>query len=112
MLYYSEKDKKFYKTEEELAEAEKAYDKAQEEIQQKAQEKKERAQKVEEAYKHAQEVRKAASEMIKTADEEYYALRNKFIEDYGSFHMSYSTKEKPDEALSVLSQALADWFWF
>lgn len=112
MLYYSEKDKKFYKTEEELNEAEKAYDATQEEIKKKAQEKKDRAKEVEEAYKHAQDVRKSASEMIKAADEEYYKLRNKFIEDYGSFHMSYSSKENPDEALNVLSQALANWFWF
>lgn len=112
MLYYSEKDKKFYKTEDELKEAEKAYDEAQAEIEKKAQEKKARAKEVEEAYKHAQDVRKSAAEMIKQADDEYYALRNKFVEDYGSFHMSYSSKtDSADDAVIALGRALADWFW-
>lgn len=110
MLYYSEKSKKFYKTENELRAAEKEYDAAKVEEERKAKEKKAEAKAVEAAYKKAQEVRSAAAEMIKQADEEYYNLRNKFVEKYGSFHMSYSDKNaKTDDIISILDNLINSW---
>ncbi|MBO7732410.1 MAG: hypothetical protein J6S67_07650 [Methanobrevibacter sp.] len=112
MLYYSEKSKKFYKTEEELKEAEEAFDAERAEIDKRAAEKKSRAQEVEKAYKHAEEVRKTAAEMIREADKEYYTLRNEFVKDYGSFHMSILEKDSDgDDVIVALSNALSSWFW-
>lgn len=113
MLYYSKKTKKLYETVEELEAAEKAYDEERAEAEKKVAEKKDRAKAIEEAYKHAQEVRKAAAEMIKEADKKYYDLRNAFIKDYGSFHMSYSEKvdDAEDAAISALSRVLSGWLW-
>lgn len=113
MLYYSKKTKKLYETVEELETAEKAYDAERAEAEKKAAEKKDRAKAIEGAYKHAQEVRKAAAEMIKDADKKYYDLRNEFIKDYGSFHMSYSEKtdNTEDAAIAALSRVLGGWLW-
>ena len=112
MLYFSEKSKKFYKTEKELVEAEKAYDAEQAEATKKANERKTRAKAVEKAYKHAEEVRKEAAEQIRKADKEYYDLKNKFVKDYGAFHWSIDDCDSDsDEALDAFSNILRVWFW-
>ena len=110
MLFYSEKDKKFYKTEEDLVEAEKKYDEAQAEIEQKAAERKKRAKEVEDAYKKSIEARNAATEMIKSADKEYYRLRNQFNKDYGNFHASFSsTDDEPDSVIECMNAIFRGW---
>ena len=88
MRILSEKTKKEYATVEECLADEAKYDamvaKKKEEAEKKAAERKERAKEVEEAYKAARE-----------AEKHYVELRNKFVKDYGSFHMTYHTTEKP-----------------
>lgn len=82
MKIYSEKTKLEYKTVEECLAAEAEYDKEQEELKAKREaaiaEKKVRATEVEEAYKAATE-----------AGAKYYELRDKFVKDYGYYHMTY-----------------------
>lgn len=82
MKIYSEKTKQEYKTVEACLEAEAAYDKEQEDLKAKreaaAAEKRVRAAEVEEAYKAATE-----------AGAKYYELRDKFVKDYGYYHMTY-----------------------
>lgn len=112
MLYYSEKNKKFYKTESDLQEAEKNYDVVQAEAAKVSEEKKKRAKEVGEAYAEAQRVRKDASAAIKKADDDYYSLRNKFVKDYGSFHVSYFNDdegENTDDVIARLSKVLSYW---
>ena len=84
MKIFSEKTNKYYSTVDECVEAEKKYD---EEVATKEAKKKElsdarknRAKEVEDAYKARLE-----------ADKVYQEKLNKFIEDYGSFHMTFDT---------------------
>lgn len=94
--YYSKLLGKPFDTLDELREAEKAKRdeiKKQEELSSK---KRERAKEIEDAYKHSMEVRKKAQEMIREADDAYYNLRDEFIKDYGSFHMTYSSNSTED----------------
>ena len=88
MKILSEKTKKEYATVEECLEDEAKYDemiaKKKEEAERKSAERKERAKEVDEAYLAEKE-----------AERKYVELRNKFVKDYGSFHMTYSTTEKP-----------------
>ena len=83
MVYYSEILHKTFKDAESCLAAEKEYnekiaaEKAAKEAM--AEKRKERAKEVEDAYKKVEEAQKA-----------YYELRDKFIEDYGSFHMTIS----------------------
>lgn len=83
MRYYSDKLKKFFQTEQECLEEEEkclAREKAEEEQKTKlAEERKIRAKEVEEAFKD-----------MRKAQDSYYKLLNKFIDDFGSFHMSIS----------------------
>ena len=99
MKYYSEITKILYDTPEQLREGEKkaAEKKAAEEL--KAKERGNRAKEVEAAYKAINEAR-----------EKYEELRNKFIEDYGSFHMTVSQKTplRPRSSVSELIDFLFD----
>lgn len=83
MKYVSEITKKAYDTEKECLEAEKIFQEKQEkaliEKKKKDAERSERAKEVEEAYKEAVEANKAYREKL-----------NKFVRDYGSFHMTYN----------------------
>ena len=108
MLYFSQKDNKFYKTEEELIEAEKEFDKVQEEERKKAKEKKARVKAIDEAFKKTQEVRKAAAAMIQEADDNYKKLREEFVKDYGSYHATYSLSDVKDENANT-SDILNTW---
>ena len=86
MKFYSEKTKKFYESAEACVDAEEKFDAEQAKLKEKRAEeariRKERAKEVEEAYLAAEKAR-----------EHYIAVRNKFIEDHGSFHMTISKKD-------------------
>lgn len=81
MKFYSEVTKKLYDTEKELVNAEAALIKAQADEEEKKKVRATRAKEVEDAYK-----------TLIAAQQHYTELKNKFIEDYGSFHMSIKEK--------------------
>lgn len=111
--YYSPKTKGIYDTKEEYDEAVKKYDEEQAKIEKEKEVKKEKAEKVKAAYRNSVEARKAAAEMIRKADEDYVKLRNDFIDEYGSWHMSYNfTSDDCDNSSDVFSgliRILEDW---
>ena len=82
MKYYVESLNKFYETAADALKAEEIYNKKVEEEKAKKakldEERKARAKEVEDAYKAAAE-----------AEKKYIELKQKFIKDYGSFHMTY-----------------------
>lgn len=88
MKYFSEKTKKFYENADDCVAAETAFDEEQARIAAErkaaAEARKERAKEVEDAYKAAEEARAV-----------YIKLRNKFVEDFGSFHMTIRNSEAP-----------------
>ena len=94
MKYYSEKTNKTYDTVEALEDAEKKLEVQKAEDQKKLDEKKSRAHEVEEAYKKTISAREEARKIIKEADDAYYKLRDKFVNDYGSYHISYYNNGK------------------
>jgi phage-related tail protein len=83
MKIYSEKTRKEYTTVEECLEAEAQFDAAKTKEEQKkkvlSENRKKRANEVEEAYKKMLEAQKT-----------YCKLRNEFIREYGSYHMTFS----------------------
>lgn len=85
MKFYSDITKKLYDDQKELLKDEEEVVKKQEAEEAKKKELAEtraaRAKEIEEAYKAVIE-----------AENRYADLKNQFIEDYGSFHMSFSTK--------------------
>lgn len=90
MKYYSEKLKKLFDTEKELRSSEKEFELLEAEKKKKLELKKARAKEVEDAYKaYATKVKEAELENKKLYDE-YLKLRNEFVSDYGSYHMSYT----------------------
>ena len=109
--YYSKLLNKPFDTVEELKAAEDEYNKAHDEKIKLAEEKKTRAKEIEDAYKHSMEVRKEAQKMIKEADDKYYELRDKFVSDYGSYHLSYYNDGK--ESVVKFSDLIDSFFkWF
>jgi len=97
MKYYSDLLKKFYDNEKDCLEAEKAQkakleqeEKSKKEL---AEKRKLRAKEVEDAYKAVQE-----------ASKNYAKLRNEFVKDYGSFHMTFTSED--DNWNSILEE----WF--
>ena len=86
MRYFSDVTRKFYESEKEALEAEQAHEREQVEAAEKAaklaEERKASAKKVEDAYRAVIE-----------AQTEYNKLRREFIDKYGSFHMTFSTKD-------------------
>ena len=115
MKFYSEQTKKLYDSEKELKDAENklALEKAEKE---KALEgRKVEAQKVEDAYKKALEVRKEAYKQIDEAEKEFYKLRREFVDKYGSWHMTYSSKNDEDayyisDAFESINKFFKDFF--
>lgn len=90
MKYYSEKLKKLFDTEKELRSSEKEFELLEAEKKKKLDLKKARAKEVEDAYKaYATKVKEAELENKKLYAE-YLKLRNEFVSDYGSYHMSYT----------------------
>ena len=98
MKIYSEKTNKEYKTVEECLKAEKEFEEAlaveKAKKQKLIEEKKARAVEVEEAWKGVRE-----------ATKKYNELKNKFISDYGAFHMTF--KDKDDNSL----ESFFETFW-
>ena len=86
MKYYSETLNKVFENEKDCLDAEKEYEaKVEEEEKRKkelADSRKVRAKEVEDAYK-----------AIIDAQKHYNNLKNKFVEDFGSFHMTFSTTD-------------------
>ena len=101
MKIFSEKTNKYYETVDECLDEEKKYDEAiaKEEAKKKelADARKNRAKEVEDAYRARLE-----------ADKIYREKLNKFIDDYGSFHMTLNTEV--DDSFSFLD--FLDNFWF
>lgn len=86
MKYYSEVLKRTFDTEKECIEEEKAYE-------EKAAAKKAEQQALTKARKErAKEVETAYQEVI-AARKRYDELRNKFVKDYGSWHMTISSQD-------------------
>lgn len=97
MKYYSDVLKKFYNSEADCLEAEKSHkakleeeEKHQKELNEK---RKTRAKEVEDAYKTMQEAQKR-----------YAELRTQFVKDFGSYHMTYTSKD--DDWKSIFDE----WF--
>lgn len=90
MKYYSEVTKKLYDTEKELASAEAAVIKAQADEEEKKKARTTRAKEVEDACRDALNAR-----------QHYAELKNKFIKDYGSFHMSIKDETPVEDWDSV-----------
>lgn len=86
MKYYSDKTSKFYATEQECVEAEKAHDEAlaKAEAERKAlvEQRTNRAKEVEDAYKAMMEAKK-----------NYNKLLDAFLKDYGQFHMTFRSQD-------------------
>lgn len=85
MKYYSEKLNVIYDSQADLEEAELAAEKAQKE-------KEERENKLRTERKARADEIKAALEQIETALKGYYDLVQKFVRDYGSFHLTVDEK--------------------
>lgn len=86
MKFYSEVTKGFYDSAKSCEEAEKEYNKALDEKKEKEKalkaKRKTRAKELEDAYK-----------AIKEAEKKYSKLRNQFIKDYGSYHMTFTDSD-------------------
>ena len=98
MKYFSEKTRRFYDDVELCKKEEAAFDERQAKLEAErkalAEARKERAKEIEDAYKEMQDMNKAA----RAAERHYLELRNKFVKDYGSFHMTVSQAEQaPNE---------------
>lgn len=104
MKYFSEKTKKLYDDEAKLREEEAAFDAKQAKIEAEkkalTEARKERAKEIEAAYREMQAKNKEA----RNAEKHYYELRNKFVKDFGSFHMTVSSTEN----MPVVPSDLAD----
>ena len=87
--YYSKELKQVFDTLEELKAAELKLHEEQDAKVKLQKEKKERAKEVEDAYLHYTEVKEKAYKEISEAESKWVELRNKFAEDYGSYHMTY-----------------------
>lgn len=93
MKYYSEKTKKYYDDEKSCISAEKEYDKAHALEVKKAEVRKEDAAKVTDLYKKYLSVWKEADETIKKARDAYLKAREDFINKYGSYHMTITSRD-------------------
>lgn len=108
--FYSKLLKKPFDSLDELHEAENAYNEANKEKLRLAEERKQRAKEVEDAYSHVLDVRKKAKDMIDEAMTSYEDLLDKFVKDYGSYHMTYSNN-KPSLINDVTWSDLIDSFF-
>lgn len=112
--YYSNVLKKVFSNVEDLKKAEKEYEDAHKVEIEKANVKKERAKEIEQAYKLYVETTKKANKEVEKARQDYLNLKNKFINDYGYFHMTYNdTNDSQDVSVSDTINDIFDFFkWF
>lgn len=105
MRYYSDITKLFYDSEAKCAEDEQRLLKA------RADEKAAAEKKATERATRAKEI-EAAYQAVKDATKHYNELLSAFIEDYGSFHMSWSSPEdaEDEDVFSALAHALVKFF--
>lgn len=89
MKYYSETLNKFYESEKDCTEAEKAY---KEELEAKKAKEKELAEGRKARAKEVEE----AIEMLKSARKHYEKVLAEFCKDYGAFHMSVDKSDSDD----------------
>ena len=108
MKYLSEKTNKTYATVEELEKDEKKFDLAQKEKENALSKKKEDAKKVQDAYQNLLDIRKKYYEDIKKAEQNYYILKNQFIEKYGCWHMTYTNNNGEENISTDVEDILAD----
>lgn len=108
MKYYSENLKKLFDTEKDLKEAEAKYEVALKCKVDLKNEKKKRAEEVENAYKKTLEIKKEYAKKLDEAEAEFIKLKNNFVKDYGSFHMTYSSS---DDILPEYFSFFRNLFW-
>ena len=89
MKFYSEVTKSFYDSVESCEEAEKEYNKA-------LDEKKEKEKALKATRKARAEELSDAYKAIKEAEKKYSKLRNQFVNDYGSYHMTFTDSDIVD----------------
>lgn len=129
--YYSRLLQKPFDTLDELIEAEDLYKKEQIKQQEEKNEKKRLAEEVEKAYtnyfnvveetsKQLTEFQNEINKKISDARNNYFELKNKFIDLYGQFHMTYKDKEakvdyndedKPFDYFGYIFDALKSFPW-
>ena len=106
MKYFSEKTKKFYDDVKACETAEAEFDAEQariaEEKKKLAEERKERAKEIEDAYAKWQNSEKVSYEDKK----HFFELRNAFIKDYGSFHMTMRNTEAVPSMVRDMNELL------
>ena len=94
MKFYSDLTRKFYSTADACVEAENLYKKEKEEKEEKE------AKLKNERKARAEEVNKAYVELTE-AGKKYHDLREQFVRDYGSYHMTYSSNNVFDPLFSL-----------
>lgn len=110
MKYLSEKLNKPFDTVEELEKAEKEFDEQQAEKAKLADVKKARAKEVENAFAELQKVKEEALQQIADAEDKYYSLRDKFAEDYGGYHITY-TNDNGEKRITFDDIVRNFWNW-
>jgi len=115
MKYYSEVTKKFYDEVESLEKEEKDLiakrDEEKRLKEEKASKRADRAKAVETAYKVFAELCAKNKKAEDEAYKEYIDLRNLFVKDYGSFHMSYTTQEDSEKPYDWVEEWLKLFKW-
>lgn len=108
MKYYSEKTNKLYNSETELQAAEKEEDTRLAKIEADRKAEKEKQEKlVAERKVRAKEVNDAFEAYVKGSKElydKYIELRNKFVEDYHEYHMTYTNKNMPKSLFDIFDE--------
>lgn len=116
-VFYSEKLKKYFNSEEECVSAEEAFDRQQQrQQQQKDAAKAQRAadakaveaarQKVIDTKQTAAKAMQRANSLIDEAEKDYAAARKAFIEKYGSYHMTVSDDDEEEFSIADIIGAI------
>ena len=106
--YYSKLLNKPFDTLDSLVQAENAYKEEAEKKLRLVEEKKIRAKEVEDAYLEYQKVKEEAYKQIAEAEKKWVELRDKFAQDYGSYHMTYVNNNGQRQ---VTFQDIVNSFW-
>lgn len=107
--YYSNKLKKVFNSIEDLKAAEKEADDKVSRQSLLTEKRKSDAKAVEDAYKEYVKTMSEANKTIEEAKKKYIDLRNKFVKDYGYFHMTYSDNNCEDLSLSLYENFINTW---